>query len=50
MANTLRAIQFEDKIWPWQKSRIIDKPYDCEGNPCGNELAKLYEVKKKKKD
>jgi hypothetical protein len=46
MANTLRHITFEDDVWPWQKKRIIDKPYDCDGNPCGNDLAKLYEVKK----
>ena len=47
LANMFRAVTFEDEVWWWQKRRLLDKPFDCDGNACGNAFAKLFEVKEK---
>jgi len=46
-SNMFRAITNEDKVRWWQKRRLIDKPFDCDGNSCGNAFSSLYEVKEK---
>tara|TARA_Y100000593_G_scaffold64669_1_gene119282 strand:- start:506 stop:7666 length:7161 start_codon:yes stop_codon:yes gene_type:complete len=47
VANVFGAVTFENTVFPWQKRRLLDKPYDCEGKVCGNPLTKLYETKEK---
>lgn len=47
LANMFRAVTYEDDVWFWQKRRLIDKPFDCDGNSCGNAFSKLFETKEK---